>query len=164
MCRSMTFRGGLISLMRATDAATFTSTRVVAAVAIFGGGFCGSRRDSRPRLSGCLLEVDGRLARLADRRQRIARAFFFFDPLLLIADDVEQQLFILSAGEALFTVLGIAAIVQWLASFAVVLLPCPSSDVAVEVDVGRVELLLARLQKRIQLIDQSRNFLPIEMA
>src|SRR5580658_9009290 len=104
------------------------------------------------------LEVNGRFARLANGRQRIARAFFFFDPLLFVADDVEQQLFIFRAGKILFAVLLVGAIVQWLAGFAVILLPRPPSDVAVEVDVGGVEPLLTRLQERVQLIHQSRNF------
>src|SRR5271169_6260234 len=111
MCRSMTFRGELISLMRATDAATFASTRVVAAVAIVGGGSCGSRRDSRSRLSSSSLNVDRRFARLGNRRQRIARSLFLFDPLLFVVDDVEQQLFIFRARQILFTMLLVAAVV-----------------------------------------------------
>src|SRR5208283_5636714 len=63
-----------------------------------------------------------------------------------------------------FTVLSVAAGVQRFTGLAVVLLPCPSSNVAVEVDVGGVELLFPRLQERVQLFHQSRDLLTIEMA
>src|SRR5208282_3060755 len=99
-------------------------------------------RDGRGRPSLHFLYIDRRLPRLADGGQRIARALFLFDPLLFVADDVEQQIFILRTGQILFTVLLVTAVVQRLAGFAVVFLPCPFSDAAVEVDVGRVELLL----------------------
>src|SRR5216684_4212140 len=108
-----------------------------------------------------LLDVNRLPARLPNRRERIARACLLFDPLLFVADDVEQQFFILRAGKVLLTVLLVAAVVQRLASLAVVLLPCPLSDAAVKADVGRVELLLARRQESVQPLDQSRNFLPI---
>src|SRR5208282_468856 len=144
--RSMTLRGGLISFTRATGAATLTLTRLVAAVAIVQRG--------RTRVSPLhVLDINRRLARLGNRGQRIARALFFFDPLLFVADDVEQQLFVLRAGQILFTVLLVSAIVQRFTGFAVVFLPCPSSNVAVEVDIWRVELLFARLQERVQLFD-----------
>lgn len=35
-----------------------------------------------------ILNVNGRLARLSNRRQGIARALFLFDPLLFVTDDV----------------------------------------------------------------------------
>ena len=41
------------------------------------------------------LEVDRRLARLADGLKRIARTLFFRDPVLLIGDDVQQKLLVL---------------------------------------------------------------------
>src|SRR5258708_39428643 len=69
-------------------------------------------RDGRGRPSLHFLDVNRLPARLANRRQRISRARFLFDPLLLVADNVEQQLFIFRAGEILFTVLFVAAVVQ----------------------------------------------------
>ncbi len=155
-----------MSVMRATGELTSRLRRVVEAVAIFVGGPCGLRSAGQPRSGGCVptravLNVDGLLPRLANRRQGIACTRFLFDPLLFVADDVEQQLFIFRAGKILFTVLLVAAVVHRLAGLAVILLPCPLSDAAVKADVGRIELLLARFQKGVQPLDQSRHFLPI---
>src|ERR1019366_3085186 len=106
---------------------------------------------ARPRRAkGYSLKVNRRLPRLGNGGQRIPRARFFFDPLLFVADDVEQQVFILRAGQILFTMLLVAAIVERFAGLAVVLLACPFSDAAIKVNVGRVELLLAWLQGHVQ--------------
>src|SRR6266403_2824691 len=109
---------------------TSTSTRLVAAVAIFGAnsgqnlyhrgaqkytGWCETNhfllllRGSAPPWqvqfwrarvpAPHVLNVDGLLPRLANCRQRIACALFLFDPLLFVADDVEQQLSIFCAGQ-----------------------------------------------------------------
>src|ERR1035438_3870482 len=58
----------------------------------------------------------------------------------------------------------VAAVVERRAVFAVVLLACPFSNAAIKVNVGRVELLLAWLQGHVQSLDQSSNFLTIEVA
>src|SRR5580700_6677910 len=137
MCRSMTLSGELISFTRAIDDATFVSTRLAAAMVICAHA----------------LKINRRLAWLAYRRQRIACARLFFDPLLFVADDVEQELFIFSARKIFFAVLLVGAVVQWLARFAVKLLRCPFSDAAVEVNVGRVELFLAWLEESVQPFD-----------
>src|SRR5216684_7694074 len=156
--RSMILSGGLIRVIRATGEFTSRLSRAVEAVAIFVGDPCGASLRWTAE-GGCprqaVLNVDGLLPRLANRRKRIARPLFLFDPLLFVADDVEQQFFIFHAGKVLLTVLLVAAVVQRLAGLAVVLLPCPLSDAAVKTNVGRVELLLARLQKRIQPLHQS---------
>src|SRR6266436_1251004 len=103
------------------------------------------------------LNVDRLLPRLANCRQRIACALFLFDPLFFVSNNVEQQLFIFRTRKILCTVLLVAAVVQRLPGLAVELLSGPLSDAAVEPDVGRVELFLAGLQKRVQALDQSRN-------
>ena len=64
------------------------------------------------------LKVDGRPARLADGRERVARAFLLLDPLLLIPDDVKQQRLVLRARQALGGVLLVGAIVERLAGLA----------------------------------------------
>src|ERR1700687_1021790 len=145
----MTLRAGLLRVIRATSALTSTLSRVVEAVAIH---------------LPIPLQVDRLPARLANRGQRIAGALFLLDPLLFVADDVEQQFFILRARQILFTMLLVAAVVQRFAGLAVVLLPCPLYNVAVKADVRRIELLLALLQKSVQALDQPRNFLPIQVA
>src|SRR5258708_18593305 len=121
-------------------------------------------RDGRGRPSLHFLDVNRLPARLANRRQRIARAIFLFDPLLFVADDIKQQLLIFRAWQILFTVLLVTAIVQRLASLAVILLPRPLSDAALKADVGGVELFLASRRERVQALDQARNFFSIQLT
>ena len=102
--------------MRATDDAIVVSIRLVAVIVIF---------------AECL-KINRRLAWLTNGGERIARARFFFDPLLFVADDVEQQLFVFGAGQIFFAVLLVGAVIQCFSGFAVKLLSCPFSDAAVE--------------------------------
>src|SRR5258706_5050874 len=112
--RSMTFSGGLCSLTRATGGVTATSTRIVEIVPTIGVADAKRLTASRYltyvmctyttaststpvqtfHAEHYALNINRRLAWLDDRRQWIARAFFFLDPLLLVAKNVEQQLFI----------------------------------------------------------------------
>src|SRR5260370_35562042 len=103
----MTFSGGLMSVMRATGELTSRLRRVVEAVAIFVGGPCGLRSAGQPRSGGCVptravLNVDGLLPRLANRRQGVACTRFLFDPLPLLAEYVEQEIFIFRVREIFF--------------------------------------------------------------
>src|SRR5271165_4300906 len=164
---SIMFSGGCLKTTRATGAPTSTSIRVVDAVAILSEVLAELRSAGRPGAAvptRASLNVNRRLARLANGRQRIARALFLSNPLLFVADNVEQQQFILGDRQIFFAMLLVAAIVQRLARLAVELLPRPFSNVAVEVDVGRVQLLLARLQKCVQPLHQPGHFLTIKVA
>src|SRR5271163_2988748 len=169
VARSITLSGGFFSVMRATCARIATSTRVVEAIAMCVklGHYLSTLSIQHGRTKVSVpheLEVDRRFARLGNRRQRIARSFFFLYPLFFVADNVEQQLLIFSARQILFTVFLVCAIIQWFAGFAMIFLSSPASDVAIEVQVRSVELLFTRLQEGIQALDQSRDFFTIEMA
>ena len=48
----------------------------------------------------------------------------------------------------------IRTVVERLASLAVEALPCPSPDVAIELNVGRIELLFAGPKESVQALDQ----------
>src|ERR1700675_3554628 len=161
--------------MRAMGAAIRSCTRLVAAIAIFvdkhlpqghwgrtGGTeksppfpdrvterFCWTCGDARRSITDQNLNIDGRLARLAYCGKRIPGASLLFDPLLFVPNNVEQQNFIFYAGQIFFAVLRVGAIVQRFTGFAMILLPRPSSDAAVEMNVGGVEPFLARLQERV---------------
>ena len=77
--------------------------------------------------------------------KRITRAFFFGDPLLLVGDDFEQQLLVFRVGMYSFKVLVVFFIVQRFAGLARGTSARPTADVAIEFDIGRVQLGLARL-------------------
>src|SRR6266404_3198384 len=170
----MTLRGGWISRMRATGGVTASLTRTVESVANLFDPLSGRNSfplvDIQPyyrqvckytyirimfHVEHNALNIDRRFARLANGRQRVASALFFFDPLLLVAQDVQQKYLIFGTRQVLLAMLFVSAIVERLAGFAMKLLPCPASDVAIEVHVGRVELFFPRLQEGIQAINQA---------
>ena len=98
MGRSITFRGGLLSLTRAIGASAHHLPLRGGRTLSAGVHVIVQWADESVRPYD-LLDVNRRPARLANRGQRIARALFLLDPLLFVADDVEQQLFILRARE-----------------------------------------------------------------
>src|SRR5271166_6685580 len=107
------------------------------------------------------LQVDCRLAHLADGRQRITRTGLLGDPLLFVGDDFKQQLLVLCRRHVLFHMLFVSTVVELFAGLRVELLPRPLSDGTVELDMRRIELRLARLQRTVEALDQPCNFVAI---
>src|SRR5208337_4103043 len=111
-----------------------------------------------------VLQIDGRLARFGDCCQRVSSPFLFLDPLLLVADDVEQQRLVLRCGQIHFTMLLVGRVVQRFAGLTMEARSRPAPDAAVELEVGRVVLFLPRPQEGVQALNQSRDFLPVEVT
>src|SRR5579871_4213377 len=92
------------------------------------------------------LQVNRRLSHFPNRRQRIPRTGFFRDPFLLGLDNVEKKLLIRRRRHVFLYMLFVSPVVQRFAGLGVKLLVRPFSDKAVELDMRRVQLGLARFQ------------------
>ena len=99
------------------------------------------------------LKVNRRLARLRDGHQRIASSLLGCNPFLFIGDDFEQQLSVFCTRHVIFQVLLVGLIVERLAGLGMELLPGITADCAIELDIGRVELRLARFQRGVETFD-----------
>src|SRR5580704_2536223 len=107
------------------------------------------------------LQINRRFADLTDRRKRIAGSFFWRDPFLLVADDVQQQLLIFGCGHEILYVLFIAFVIDRLAGLRMEFLSRPASDVAIKFDIRRIELGLTGLQHAVKPLNQAGNFVAI---
>src|SRR5437868_10369505 len=85
--------------------------------------------------------LDRRLAHFADGQQRILGAGLGRDPLLLIANDIEQHFLVGGRGHDLFNVQRVLFVIERLAGLRVELLSCPFADVAIELYVRAIEFL-----------------------
>src|SRR5580704_13272386 len=135
---SMTFTGGWLNTSRATGGAMFTTTRARSRSINVEAMIASVVKDSD-------LQIDRRLPDLTDARQRIAGPSLLRNPFLLRANDLQQQLLVLGRRHIVFQVLRVRAIVELFARLRVKLLPRPAPDLAIELDMRRIQSRLTRL-------------------
>ena len=148
---SMTFSGGLCSAMRATGSSIINVSRTRSAALNVAGHVIAYR-----------LIADFRTSPMVESGSRapVFSAIHFFSLLMMSSSNF------LSAARrhVVFQVLFVGAVVERFAGLGVEFLASPFSDGAIELDVGRVEFRLARLQRAVEAFDQSSHFVAIEIA
>src|SRR3954466_7101016 len=119
---------------------------------------------SSPRVNvACVGMLDSRLAHFADGQQWILCASLRRDPLLLIANDIEQRLLVCRRRHYFFDVPRVFLVVKWLAGLRVEFLVLPLADVAIELDVRTIKLGVSRLLTVADALHQLRALVAIEI-
>ena len=93
-------------------------------------------------------------------RAPVFSAIHFFSLLMMSS----KQLLVRRRRHVLLHMLFVSAIVEQFAGLRVKFLPGPLPNGAIELDVWRVQLRLARLERTVEALDQSSHFVAIKIA